>query len=84
MALVGSINHRGTFDLAFENKTPDVKSFLEQSHSKFPLHHIIPRNNLDQIKHLQPTSFKFLDETFLANKLKSWGKLSYKLGTVKI
>ena len=36
----------------FENKTPDVKSFIVQSHSKIPLHHIIPRNNLDKIKHL--------------------------------
>ena len=29
---------------------------------------------------LQPTSFKFYDETFLANQLKSWGILSYSLG----
>jgi hypothetical protein len=61
MALVGSTNQWGTFKIFILNiKTPDVKPFIEQSHNKFSLHHIISRNNLDPIKYLQPTSFKFL------------------------
>ena len=32
----------------FENKTPDVKFLLEQSHSKFYLYHILTRNNLEK------------------------------------
>ena len=63
-------------------KSPDVKSLLEQTHSKLYLHHIITHNNLEN-KHVFATHkfSSFQDETFLANKLKSWEILSYSLGT---
>jgi hypothetical protein len=63
-------------------KTPDVKSLLEQSHSKCYLYHIITCNNLEKDHAFaNPQVFKFQDETFLVNKLKSWGILNYNLGT---
>ena len=62
-------------------KSSDVKSFLEQSHSEFYLYHIITRNNLKKENAFATYKFSsFQDETFLANKLKSWGILSYNLG----
>ena len=61
-------------------KSPDVKFFVEQSYSKFCLYQIITRNNLKK-EHAFATHklLGFQDETFLANKLKSWGTLSYSL-----
>jgi hypothetical protein len=48
MALVGVHNYWGTFDFSnFKMKSLDVKSLLEQTHSKFYLYHIITRNNLE-------------------------------------
>jgi hypothetical protein len=48
MALVGYniIEELLNFSI-LKMKTSDVKSFLEQSHSKFCLNHIITHNNLD-------------------------------------
>jgi len=42
-------------------KSLDVKSLLEQSHSKFYLYHIITRNNLEKDHAFaNPQVFKFL------------------------
>ena len=83
MALVGIHNHRGTFDFSiFKIKSSNVKSLLEQSHSKFYLYHVITCNNLEKKHAFAAHKFSsFQDEAFLANKLKSWGILSYNLGT---
>ena len=63
-------------------KTPDVKFLLKQNHSKFYLYHIITRNNLEKEHAFATHMFSsFWDETFLANKFKSWGILSYSLDT---
>ena len=63
-------------------KSLDVKFVLEQSHSKFYLYHIITYNNLEKEHAFATHKFSsFQDETFLANKLKSWGILRYNLGT---
>lgn len=63
-------------------KTPDVKFLLEQSHSKFYLYHIITCNNLEKEHAFATHKFSSSqDETILANKLESWGILSYNLGT---
>ena len=58
----------------------DVKFLLEQSHSKFYLSHIITRNNLEKDHVFATHKFQVLGRDILANKLKSWGILSYKLG----
>ena len=80
MAMVGIHNHWGTFNFSiFKMKTPDAKLLLEQSHSKFYL----PYYNLQQLEkdHAFVThKFKVLWWDILANKLKSWGILSYSLG----
>ena len=70
------------FSIFLKVNFPDVKFLLEQSHSKFYLYHTVTCNNLEK-EHAfaNPQVFKFQDETFFANKLKSWGILSYSLGT---
>jgi hypothetical protein len=63
-------------------KTLDVKFLLKQSNSKFYLCHIITRNNLEKEPAFATHKFSsFRMRHFLANKLKSWGILSYSLGT---
>jgi hypothetical protein len=61
MALVGIHNHWGTFDISIlKMKTLDVKSLLEQSHSKFYLYNIITCNKLEKgHAYANPQVFKF-------------------------
>jgi hypothetical protein len=66
----------------FEKKSSDVKFLLEQNHSKFYLYHIVTHNNLEKEHAFATHKFSsFMTRHFLANKLKSWGILSYSLGT---
>ena len=66
--------------LPFYKKTPDVKFLFEQSLSISYL----PYHNLQQLIKgscfCNPQVPSFQDESFLANKLKSWRTLSYSLG----